>query len=125
EWADGSLLERLHRRSLAAARRAVRPVEPARYADFLLRWHHLTPQTRLEGPGGLPVALEALAGFSLPSELAERDVLARRMRHYDPSCLDRRISDGEWVFTCAAVGNSKTPRVVLWPRADQSPAADP
>jgi ATP-dependent Lhr-like helicase len=90
-----------------------------------LRWHHLTPQTRLEGPAGLPVALEALAGFSLPSELAERDMLARRLRHYDPSWLDRRISDGEWVFTCAAVGNSKTPRAVFWPRADLAPTDPP
>jgi ATP-dependent Lhr-like helicase len=115
------MLERLHRRSLAAARRAVRPVEPSRYADFLLRWHHLTPATRQEAAPSLDRALEALAGFQVPGELFERELLARRSRVYDPAVLDRRISDGEWLFRASLTGNARAPRVAFWPRAELRP----
>ncbi|HEY7955585.1 MAG TPA: DEAD/DEAH box helicase, partial [Polyangia bacterium] len=118
EYADPAQVDRLHRRSLAAARRAVRPVSADRYAAFALAWQHLTPAARLEGPGGLERVLGQLAGFAVPGELFERQVLARRLRAYDPAWLDRRISDGEWTFRAAASGNARLPKVTLWPRAE-------
>ena len=125
EYADAGLAERLHRRSLAAARRAVRPVDADRYADFLLRWHHMTAATRQEGAAGLDRALDALAGFVVPGELAEREILARRLRTFDPAWLDRKIADGEWVFRCALTGNAKIPRVAFWPRSDMAAPLGP
>ncbi len=123
EWIDPGMLDRLQRRSLASARRSVRPVDAAQYSRFLLAWQHLSPESRLEGIGGLDRALSSLAGFPLPAELLEKELLARRVRNYQPAWLDRRISDGDWAFSCSG-GTSRT-RVSLWPRADQGPPTPP
>jgi ATP-dependent Lhr-like helicase len=69
--------------------------------------------------------LDGLAGFELPAELAEREVLARRLRGYQPGWLDRAISDGEWAFSLTPAGAAGRARVAFWPRADLAPAPPP
>jgi ATP-dependent helicase Lhr and Lhr-like helicase len=123
EWIDPSLLDRLQRRSLAAARKSIKPVDAETYRRFLLAWQHLSPESRLEGMGGLDRVLGSLAGLSLPTDLLERELLARRVRGYQPSWLDRRISDGDWAYSGA--GGSSRMRVALWPRADLGPPTPP
>jgi ATP-dependent Lhr-like helicase len=123
EWIDPGMLDRLQRRSLAAARRSIKPVDAEQYSRFLLSWQHLSPESRLEGVGGLDRALAGLAGISLPADLVERELLARRVRAYQPSWLDRRISDGDWAFSCS--GGTSRMRVALWPRAELGPPSPP
>jgi ATP-dependent Lhr-like helicase len=123
EWVDAGMLERLQRRSLAAARRSVKPVDAARYGQFVLAWQHLAPENRLEGIGGLDRALMGLAGFAAPDDLFERELLARRIRSYQPGWLDRKISDGDWAFSCA--GGTSRMKVALWPRPDLGPVRPP
>jgi ATP-dependent Lhr-like helicase len=123
EWIDPGMLDRLQRRSLAAARRSVRPVDAAQYGRFLLAWQHLSPESRVEGMGGLDRALSGLVGFALPDDLFEREILARRVRGYQPSWLDRRVSDGDWAFSGS--GGTSRMKVALWPRADLGPPSPP
>jgi ATP-dependent Lhr-like helicase len=123
EWVDPQMLDRLQRRSLAAARRSIKPVDAEQYGRFLLAWQHLSPESRTEGMGGLDRALSGLAGLALPDDLFEREILARRVRGYQPGWLDRRISDGDWAF-CGSGGTSRM-KVALWPRPDLGLPAPP
>ena len=49
EYVDRRNLERIHRRTLSLLRREVEPASLYAYADFLARWQHLHPGTRLAG----------------------------------------------------------------------------
>ena len=62
---------------------------------FLLRWQHVAPGTQLAGEAGLAAALEQLQGYEAAAVAWEPDLLARRLRHYDPAWLDRLCHDGE------------------------------
>ena len=101
----------------------MRPVDAEQYGRFLLAWQHLSPESRVEGMGGLDRALSGLAGFALPDDLFEREILARRVRGYQPPWLDRRVSDGDWAFSGS--GGTSRMKVALWPRADLGPPAPP
>src|SRR5262249_27377263 len=83
----------------------------------------LSPESRVEGVGGLDRALSGLAGFPVADDLFERELVGRRVRGYQPSWLDRRISDGDWAFLCS--GGTSRMRVALWPRPDVAPPAPP
>jgi ATP-dependent Lhr-like helicase len=62
---------------------------------FLLRWQHVAPDSQLAGEAGLAAALEQLQGYEAAAVAWEPDLLARRLRHYDPAWLDRLCHDGE------------------------------
>jgi ATP-dependent Lhr-like helicase len=49
EWCERRVLQRIHRLTLATARKQVEPVAPAVYLRWLLGWQHLAPQTQLSG----------------------------------------------------------------------------
>ena len=62
---------------------------------FLLRWQHVAPDTQLAGEAGLAAAIEQLQGYEAAAVAWEPDLLARRLRHYDPAWLDRLCHNGE------------------------------
>jgi ATP-dependent Lhr-like helicase len=83
EWVDAENLRRIHRETLKLLRKDVEPVEPSRYAAFLLSWQGLerpAPGTDaaargvLDRLGGLPVAAGALP-----------EVLGRRLLDAGPA----------------------------------------
>jgi ATP-dependent Lhr-like helicase len=98
EWCDRRLLARIHRLTLDGARQRVQPVEPADFWRFLLAYQHLTPETRLEGWGGLREALAQLQGFEAPAGAWERDLLPGRVTDYDPAWLDELSLEGEMAW---------------------------
>jgi ATP-dependent Lhr-like helicase len=61
---------------------------------WLLRWQHLTPETRLLGERGTLEALQQLQGFEAPANSWEQQILARRIANYDPNVLDRLCLTG-------------------------------
>jgi ATP-dependent Lhr-like helicase len=89
EWCDRRLLARIHRLTVARLRKQVEPVPPRQFLRWLLRWQHVAPGSQLVGERGLLEALHQLQGFEIPANAWERQVLARRMREYDPAALDR------------------------------------
>jgi ATP-dependent Lhr-like helicase len=83
---------------------------PAQFAAFLLRRHHVHPDTRLVGPPGVLAALELLQGIDLPVRVWEQEILAARVEGYERAWLDRLGLSGEIVWTTfshAASGASR------------------
>ena len=95
EFCDRRLLARIHKYTLDRLRQEIEPVAARDLMRFLLRWQHLTPDTRLQGKGGLREAIRQLAGFEAPAASWERDLLPARVAEYHPSWLDELSLAGE------------------------------
>ncbi len=93
EWCDAEVLRRLRRRSLAALRHEVEPVEPATLGRFLPGWQHVGG--RLRGVGGVLAVVEQLAGCAVPASALEPLVLGARVMDYQPAMLDELTASGE------------------------------
>jgi ATP-dependent Lhr-like helicase len=112
EWAARRLLARMHSYSRRWRRDGVQPVTAQDFMRFLLRWQHVAPGTQLSGEAGLVSVIEQLEGFEAAAACWERDVFARRLRHYDPTWLDRLCHDGEvaWLRLTPRPGTDATGR---------------
>jgi ATP-dependent Lhr-like helicase len=94
EWCERRILQRIHRLTLATARKQVEPVAPAVYMRWLLGWQHVAPQTQLSGEEGVLAALQQLEGFEAPAVEWERTLLPARVANYDPRWLDQLCLSG-------------------------------
>jgi ATP-dependent Lhr-like helicase len=93
EWCDAEVLRRLRRRSLAALRKEVEPVEPATLGRFLPAWQNVGG--RLRGVDGVLAVVDQLAGCAVPASALEPLVLGSRVVDYAPSMLDELTAGGE------------------------------
>jgi len=93
EWCDVGVLRRIRRRSLAALRNEVEPVEPREFARFLPGWQHVG--TRLKGVDGVAAVVEQLEGVRIPASAWESYVLPARVDDYRPGLLDELTASGE------------------------------
>ncbi|MFD0044952.1 DEAD/DEAH box helicase [Pseudarthrobacter scleromae] len=113
EWCDAEVLRKLRRRSLAALRAEVEPVDAAAYGRFLPAWQHVrTPgggrgQPSLRGLDGIITAVDQLSGVPIPASAWEPLVLAGRVSNYQPAMLDELMAAGEvlWSGAGALPGN--------------------
>ncbi|WP_461189071.1 Lhr family ATP-dependent helicase [Arthrobacter sp. Z4-13] len=113
EWCDGEVLRKLRRRSLAALRAEVEPVDASAYGRFLPAWQHVrTPgagrgQPSLRGLDGIVTAIDQLSGVPVPASAWEPLVLASRVSNYQPAMLDELMATGEvlWSGAGALPGN--------------------
>lgn len=94
EWCDRRLLARIHRLTLGNLRNQVEPVTAAVFMRWLARWQHITPGTQMIGERGLLQALRQMQGFEVPANAWEKQILARRVQHYDPEELDNLCLTG-------------------------------
>ena len=78
EWVDTDVLRRLKRRSLAALRKEIEPVDQSALGRFLPSWHGVRARRRPTQPAPLTDSLRRLQGAILPCFVLERDVLADR-----------------------------------------------
>jgi ATP-dependent Lhr-like helicase len=114
EWCDPDVLRSLRRRSLARLRREVEPVPATALARFLPAWHGIGSEQ-----GSLDRLLEVvgqLEGVFLPWSIYERDVLAARVRGYQPRLLDELCAGGELVWLGRGTLGSDDGRVALFRR---------
>jgi ATP-dependent helicase Lhr and Lhr-like helicase len=97
EWCDAEVLRRLRRRSLAALRKEVEPVEPATLGRFLPVWQHVGAAggRALRGVDGVLAVVEQLAGCAVPASALEPLVLGARVADYSPAMLDELTASGE------------------------------
>jgi len=95
QWCYKSNLEEIHRLTLNRLRKEMEPATPEEYADFLIRWQHVHPDTQLSGIDGLREVIGQLQGHENYQALFERDVFPSRVNDYDPSLLDRLCYGGE------------------------------
>ena len=87
EWVAPDVLRRVRRRTLAAVRRAVEPVEPEALARFLPAWQGIG-RDQGRGIDRLRDMVAQLQGIALPVEAWETDVLPIRVPGYTPAMLD-------------------------------------
>ncbi len=98
EYLDRHTLEQMHRRTLTLLRKEVQPVPLPVYADFLTRWQHLHPATRLQGEGALRKVLQQLRAVPVIGRLWENAVLPLRLAHYQPVELATLCQSGDLVW---------------------------
>jgi ATP-dependent Lhr-like helicase len=96
EWCDVEVLRSLRRRSLAALRREVEPVDASALARFLPEWQAVgSPRS---GPNALVETIEQLQGASIHASILEGDVLTSRVQGYRPAALDGLCASGDIVW---------------------------
>ena len=100
EWVDAEVLRRLKRRSLAALRAEVEPVDTAALGRFLPAWQQVRTATgsRRRGLEALLESVAQLQGVPLPASVLEADVLPARLEGYRGGDLDQLIAAGEVVW---------------------------
>jgi ATP-dependent Lhr-like helicase len=93
EWCDAEVLRRLRRRSLAALRKEVEPVDPSTLGRFLPVWQNVGG--KLRGIDGVLAVVDQLAGCAVPASALEPLVLGSRVVDYAPAMLDELTATGE------------------------------
>jgi ATP-dependent Lhr-like helicase len=97
QWCARRLLARIHGYTRERRRAAVRPISQDEWEDFLERWWHAAPGTRLQGRAGLAELIEQLQGSEWPAGEWERR-FAERVEAYRPEWLDDLCLSGEVVW---------------------------
>ena len=111
EWCDADVLRAIRRRSLAALRSEIEPVDAAALGRFLPEWQSATrPRT---GPTALLDTIAQLQGASIPASILESEVLAARVQGYRPADLDALCASGDFVWTGAGGIASDDGRVTV------------
>ncbi|WP_090954014.1 DEAD/DEAH box helicase [Arthrobacter sp. ov118] len=106
EWCDAEVLRKLRRRSLAALRAEVEPVDTTAYGRFLPAWQNVRVpggrgQSALRGLDGIVTAVDQLSGVPIPASAWEPLVLASRVSNYQPAMLDELMAAGEVLWSGA------------------------
>jgi ATP-dependent helicase Lhr and Lhr-like helicase len=117
EWVDVEVLRRLKRRSLAALRREVEPVDAETLGRFLPVWQHVTAAPggggSRRGPEALLDTVAQLQGAPIPASVLEADVLPARLTGYQRGDLDGLVASGEVVWLGVEPLGTGDGRVVL------------
>lgn len=122
QWCHHRVLALIKRRTLAALRAAVEPVDHAGYARFLPVWQGVGGDAR--GVDGLLGVIDQLAGVAVPASTLESMVLPARVTDYAPAMLDEVLAAGEVTWAGAGAIGDSDGWVRLWP-ADLAPTVDP
>jgi ATP-dependent Lhr-like helicase len=123
EWCDAEVLRQLRRRSLAALRKEVEPVEQVALARFLPTWHGIGAGRR--GPDALAHAIGALQGAALVASTLDTEILPARVAGYRPADLDAWCTAGEVVWVGAGAIGSADGRIRLAFRDQAATLLDP
>jgi ATP-dependent Lhr-like helicase len=122
QWCHHRVLALVKRRTLAALRAAVEPVDQTTYARFLPEWQGVGGAGA--GLDGLLGVVDQLAGCAAPASMWESLVLPARIAGYAPALLDEALTTGEVVWAGdGAIGDSDG-WIRLWP-ADLVPPREP
>lgn len=115
EWCERRLLQRIHRYTIDAHRKSIKPVSLEVFTEFLFDLHQLLPvagnstplQPALDGQTRLQATLNLLDGIAAPAASWEASLYPARVRHYDPAwldvmCISGRVSWGRYNMPNAA-----------------------
>jgi len=95
EYCARRLLARIHGYTRERRRREIEPVNAQDFMRFLLRWQHVTAETKREGRFGVLAVIEQLQGFELAAGAWENSVLAARVDGYRRDWLDQLCLSGQ------------------------------
>ena len=96
EWCDANVLRALRRRSLAALRHEIEPVEQKALARMELSWQGIGRNR--SGLNALLEVIESLQGSPIAASILETDILPARLPGYSGSELDTLTAAGEVVW---------------------------
>ena len=126
EWCDRTLLARIHRQTVRRLREEIEPVSTQDFMRFLLRWQHVIPGERREGPDALDAVIAQLQGFEAAAAAWEAEILPARLDNYDFTWLDDLCLSGRALWTrltipsptsgASSAGPIRTTPVTLLPR---------
>ncbi len=108
QWCNRRILARIHQLTLGRLRREIEPVSALDLHRFLCRWQHLAPGSLLHGADGTLQIIRQLQGYEIPASSWEPEILARRVKDYEPAYLDELCLSGE----------------VMWGRLSPHPAME-
>jgi ATP-dependent Lhr-like helicase len=94
EFCARRVLTRIHAYTRQRKRRETEPVTAQDFMRFLLRWQHVTPDTRREGTRGVLSVVEQLQGFELAAGAWEKAIFPARVTAYRKEWLDEACLDG-------------------------------
>ncbi|MDQ2815321.1 MAG: DEAD/DEAH box helicase, partial [Actinomycetota bacterium] len=94
EFCARRLLTRIHGYTRQRKRRDAEPVTAQDFIRFLLRWQHVTPDTKREGSRGVLAVVEQLQGFELAAGAWEKAIFPARVTGYRREWLDEACLDG-------------------------------
>ena len=120
EFCARRLLARIHSASQSRLRASVEPVTAQEMMRFLFTWQHVTEATRFEAAAGVARVIEQLQGFDLAAGAWESEVLAARVRDYQPEWLDPHCLSGavSWLRIAPPVARpGAAPRSSVAPRS--------
>ncbi|NCT92039.1 DEAD/DEAH box helicase [Cellulomonas sp. APG4] len=130
DWCDTEVMRTLRRRSLAALRAEVEPVDERALGVFLPRWQAVTEtgpagpsedasrtRARPRGVDALVRAVEQLAGAVVPASALETLVLPARVADYAPAMLDELTASGEVLWAGHSSLASRDGLISLHPTA--------
>ncbi len=123
ELCDPEVLRRIRRRTLAALRREIAPVDAATLARFLPAWHGVGDPR--EGPARLREAVAQLDGLALPFSELEEMLLPARVAGFAPRLLDELGAAGEVVWIGRGAPSGDGGRVALYRREHAPRLLDP
>ena len=103
EWCERRLLQRIHRYTIDAHRKAIKPVSLETFTEFLFDQHQLIPisdntiqkEPALDGQTKLQSTLNMLDGVASPAAAWEADIYPARIENYDPNWLDVMCISGK------------------------------
>jgi ATP-dependent Lhr-like helicase len=112
EFCARRVLTRIHAYTRQRKRREVEPVTARDFMRFLLRWQHVTPDTRREGSRGVLAVVEQLQGFELAAGAWEKAIFPARVTGYRREWLDEACLDGgiAWGRLSVRGEGDETPR---------------
>ena len=118
EFCARRLLTRIHGYTRQRRRREIEPVTARDFMRFLLRWQHVTPDTRREGSRGVLAVVEQLQGFELAAGAWEKAIFPARVTGYRREWLDEACLDGgiAWGGFPSAGTPTNSPAAAGWPR---------
>jgi hypothetical protein len=114
-WGSPEHLEGAYVATLARRRREARPATVAQYQQFLAGWQRRSGAP-LAGEEGVREVLAQLQGLPLPAPVWEGEVLARRVRPYQPPWLDHVCQTGEFFWQGSAGSFSGRGRIAFFHR---------
>ena len=95
QWVDKVNLEEIHRLTMGYLKRELRAAAPYEVVDFMTRWQHRHPDSRLAGIEGLRQVVRQLQGFEVIAGAMEQEVVAGRLVDYRPEMLEKLMAAGE------------------------------
>lgn len=120
QWLHREVFQRIRARSLAKARKAIKPVRQHDYQAFLFDRQGVgsVGGERHHGTDGLMRVIEQLEGVYLNASVWESAVLPARVNGYQPQMLDELLAEGDvvWVGEKAGATTAKEPgRIAFYP----------